>query len=172
MRFSSSSWFGCDFPSGTRIPPVFWWYPVLSFPVNDLWVPYRRPCWRCPFQSLPFPASTAAPQPPKPTSHNFGISFPAQHWPDECFLEICHYPKRKRLQEIWKWYLTDCRLRRKCSWLQTPCLEGSIVKFQVKGQTVWVSQPRRVWGPCGTSVTANGCHTCCILAQFESQLPS
>ena len=107
-------------------------------PCDYLWVPYHSACWWHHSNLFVYLSLSLPPNYPHP-SQTTSVPFPAPHWPEACFLKMCHCPKRKRLQEIWKWHLPDCRLRRKCRWLQTLCCEGSVLRFQVNGQTVWVS---------------------------------
>lgn len=52
------------------------------------------------------------------------------------FSWVLSLSKRKKLKETQKWCIMDWRLRRKCSWLQTPCCEGSFMRFRAKGQVV------------------------------------
>lgn len=141
----SSSVLFCELPMGP-LPQSFW---IMLILISS----FTRGYW--------YSQITANP------SQSTFLSFPAQHWPGEFFLELCHYLKRRGYEKQ-KWNRTDYRPRRKYTWPHALCCEGSFYRSQVKGQRVRASQ-----GGCEVMwylTDCVGCHMCCVLAHFESQL--
>lgn len=114
-------------------------------------VPYLGAFWWCPCSSLHLSESVGTT--PNPSQSASPSCSALARW----VLSWAPALKRKKGKRLWEtenWYLTDCRLRNKCSWLQPCAVRGP---FGGPGQRPdSVSQPRRVWGPRSTSLTVVG----------------
>lgn len=104
-------------PEHKQRSPTFQCHPVLSFSVNSPRAPYLGAFWWCPCSSLHLSESVGTT--PNPSQSASPSCSALARW----VLSWAPALKRKKGKRLWEtenWYLTDCRLRNKCSWLQ-PC---------------------------------------------------